>query len=38
MEGLGIPAPGLTFLLASVVLASRGEMLTTSRLADALPE
>lgn len=26
LEGVGIPAPGLTFLLASVLLASRGEM------------
>jgi membrane protein DedA with SNARE-associated domain len=26
MEGVGIPAPGLTFMLASVLLASRGEM------------
>jgi membrane protein DedA with SNARE-associated domain len=27
LEGIGIPAPGLTFLLASAWLASRGEML-----------
>jgi membrane protein DedA with SNARE-associated domain len=26
LEGIGIPAPGLSFLLASVLLASRGEM------------
>lgn len=26
LEGVGIPAPGLTFMLASVLLASRGEM------------
>lgn len=26
LEGIGIPAPGLTFLLASAFLASRGEM------------
>jgi len=26
LEGIGIPAPGLSFLVASVMLASRGEM------------
>lgn len=26
LEGIGIPAPGLTLLIASVILASRGEM------------
>lgn len=26
LEGVGIPAPGLTFLIAAVLLASRGEM------------
>lgn len=26
LEGIGIPAPGLSFLVASVLLASRGEM------------
>jgi len=27
LEGIGVPAPGLTFLIASAWLASRGEML-----------
>jgi len=27
LEGIGIPAPGLTFLLAAALLASQGEML-----------
>ena len=36
LEGVGIPAPGLTFLLVAVLLGSRGEMLITAVAGAAL--
>ena len=36
LEGIGIPAPGLTFLLASAWLASRGQMLMAAVAGAAL--